>query len=87
MCNLSADLCQEPVGMDYTEPLLENSCKPTHVKCYFAVFVCFSTKAVHRELANDLTVETLSKIFSLLWTSYTYLSRGHEFHRNPDGAV
>ncbi|XP_055590963.1 uncharacterized protein LOC129743046 [Uranotaenia lowii] len=44
-------------GVDYCGPLF---LKPTHLKgpsrkCYVAVFVCLSTKAVHLELVSDLT--------------------------------
>ena len=46
------------VGVDYAGPILTKSGpvrKPTITKSYVAVFVCFSTKAVHLETVTDLT--------------------------------
>ncbi len=48
------------VGIDYAGPLWikrGNPRKPTLVKVYVCIFVCFSTKAVYIELASDLTTE------------------------------
>ncbi len=47
-------------GIDFAGPFLVhrgNPRKPTRVKVYAALFVCFTTKAVHRELSSDLTAE------------------------------
>ncbi|XP_076649883.1 uncharacterized protein LOC143357353 [Halictus rubicundus] len=51
----------ESVGIDYCEAFLIKKKKfrnKTKVKCYVAVFVCFATKAIHSELATDLTTES-----------------------------
>ena len=48
------------VGIDYAGPLWikqGNSRKPTLVKLYVCIFICFSTKAIHIELVSDLTTE------------------------------
>ena len=50
----------EKVGIDFTGPLhikLGRVRKPVIVKMYVAVFVCFSTRAVHLEAVMDLTTE------------------------------
>ena len=47
-------------GIDYAGPFsLKLGCtrKPVIVKAYLAIFVCFSTKAVHMEVVSDLTTE------------------------------
>ena len=47
-------------GIDFAGPFLVhrgNPRKPTRVKVYAALFVCFTTKAVHLELCSDLTAE------------------------------
>ena len=46
-------------GIDYAGPftLKRHTRKPVLVKSYIALFVCFSTKAVHIELVSDLTTE------------------------------
>lgn len=46
------------VGVDYAGPMLIKSGpvrRPVLKKAYVAVFVCFTTKAVHLELVSDLT--------------------------------
>lgn len=46
-------------GVDYAGPFLireKSRCRVT-VKAYMCIFVCFSTKAVHIELASDLTTD------------------------------
>ena len=48
------------VGIDYAGPLWikrGNPRKPTLVKVYVCIFICFSTKAIHIELVSDLTTE------------------------------
>ena len=48
-------------GLDFAGPfttLRGNQRKPTQVKRYICLFVCFSTKAVHLELCSDLSAET-----------------------------
>ena len=48
----------ESVGVDYAGPILTkagSALKPTIVKSYMCVFVCFAVKAVHLELVSDLT--------------------------------
>ena len=49
------------VGIDYAGPMAYKRGpvrKPTMLKAYVAVFVCFSTKAAHLELVTDLKTET-----------------------------
>ena len=48
-------------GLDFASPfttLQGNHRKPTQVKTYICLFVCFSTKAVHLELCSDLSADT-----------------------------
>ena len=48
------------VGVDYAGPFLlkkGHTRKPVIIKSYLAVFVCFSTKAIHLEVVSDLTTE------------------------------
>ena len=50
----------EVTGMDYAGPLtikMGHVRRPTYIKAYLAIFVCFSTKAVHIEVVEDLTTE------------------------------
>ena len=58
-------------GIDYAGPFtlkLGYTRKPVLVKAYLAIFVCFSTKAVHIEVVSDLTTEaflaSLKRFFS-----------------------
>ena len=47
-------------GINYAGPFtlkLGHTRKPVLVKAYMAIFVCFSTKAVHIEVVSDLTTE------------------------------
>lgn len=49
------------VGVDYAGPILAKPIKGrgyNHRKCYIAVFVCFSTKAIHIELVPDYTSDS-----------------------------
>jgi hypothetical protein len=53
-------------GVDYAGPYLIKSSKLRNakkVKSYIALFVCFSTKAVHLELVGDLTTESILAAF------------------------
>ncbi|CAK9820254.1 hypothetical protein ANTPLA_LOCUS10516 [Anthophora plagiata] len=61
----------EIVGIDYCGPFLIKEKKfrnQSRLKSYVAVFACFSTKALHLELATDLTSEsclgTLKRFFA-----------------------
>ena len=50
----------ENCGVDYAGPLnikLSKTRKPSTTKAYIAIFVCFSTKAIHIELVSDLTTD------------------------------
>ena len=50
----------EVTGMDYAGPLTikrGHTRRPTYIKAYLALFVCFSTKAVLIEVVEDLTTE------------------------------
>ncbi len=58
------------VGLDFAGPLLckrGNPRKPTLIKTYICIFVCFSTKAVHLELVSDLS----SAAFLACFTRFT----------------
>lgn len=47
-------------GVDYAGPFTlkkGHTRKPVLVKCYLAVFVCFSTKAAHLEIVSDASTE------------------------------
>ncbi|XP_033608282.1 uncharacterized protein LOC117282502 [Cryptotermes secundus] len=62
-------------GMDYARPLQVKYCNPrsrTQRKCYIALFVCMATKAIHIELASDLTTEDF---IAALWRFVS--RRGH----------
>ncbi|CAK9830531.1 hypothetical protein ANTRET_LOCUS7686 [Anthophora retusa] len=51
----------ESVGIDYCGPFFIKEKKfrnRNKLKCYVVVFVCFATKAIHLELATDLTTES-----------------------------
>ena len=43
------------VGIDYAQCKRGNPRKPTLVRCYICLLICFSTKAIHLELISDLT--------------------------------
>ena len=48
----------ETTGIDYAGPFTlkkGHTRKPVLVKAYLAIFICFSTKAVHLEVVSDLT--------------------------------
>ena len=50
------------IGIDYAGPFTLKTGsirKPTYVKAYLSLFVCFSTKAVHLEIVSYLTTEIL----------------------------
>ena len=50
----------EVTGMDYAGPMIIKKGhirRPTYIKAYLALFVCFATKAVHIEVVEDLTTE------------------------------
>ena len=53
-------------GVDYAGPFLlkkGHTRKPTIIKAYLAVFVCFSTKAAHLEVVSDLTTDACLRRF------------------------
>nr|XP_012235986.1 PREDICTED: uncharacterized protein LOC105680090 [Linepithema humile] len=55
----------EKRGVDYAGPLYhkESTRKNTRlIKCYMAIFVCMATKAVHIELAVDLSTEAFLNV-------------------------
>lgn len=61
----------ETVGVDYAGPIASASRKGRGsriVKVYIAIFVCFTTKAIHLELVGDLTshsyIQTLRRFIS-----------------------
>ena len=48
-------------GIDYAGPFTMkkgHTRKPTLIKVYLAIFVCFSTKAAHLEVVSNMTTET-----------------------------
>lgn len=53
-------------GVDYIGPLLMKNgsakCKNSH-KIWVAIFVCFSTRAIHLEICNDYSSKTFLKMF------------------------
>ncbi len=54
-------------GVDFAVPFLVhrgNPHKPTRVKVYASIFVCFATKAVHIELCSDLTADAFIAAFN-----------------------
>ncbi|XP_063901935.1 uncharacterized protein LOC135121564 [Zophobas morio] len=72
-------------GVDYAGPLLIKECRgrsKRHVKAYICLFVCFSTKAIHLELVNDLTTESFLAAFNRL-----VARRGHVYHMYSDNAT
>ncbi|XP_043496394.1 uncharacterized protein LOC122520365 [Polistes fuscatus] len=66
MSDLSANRIQQMrpflhTGLDFCGPMFikkKQHRNQRRIKVYVAVFVCFSTKAVHLELVSDLTTET-----------------------------
>ncbi|XP_049882247.1 uncharacterized protein LOC126378112 [Pectinophora gossypiella] len=59
----------EKVGIDFAGPVnvkLSRIRKSVVGKGYICVFVCFSTKAIHLELASDLTTDTFLACFKRL---------------------
>lgn len=58
---ITPDSVFERVGLDYAGPFLlkyGSMRKPTIVKAYVCIFVSLTVKAVHLELASDLTTDT-----------------------------
>ena len=54
-------------GLDFAGPfttLQGNQRKPTHVKTYICLFVCFSTRAIHLELCSDLSADNALRRFT-----------------------
>ena len=59
-------LCFVHVGVDFAGPFMTkygHIRKPVKVETYLAVFVCFSTKAVHLELVEDLSTPSFLAAF------------------------
>ena len=50
------------IGMDYGGPLLTRT-KRTTEKKYIALFTCATTRAIHLEVANDLTARSFLQVF------------------------
>ena len=58
--HITPDYIFDHVGLDYAGPFMikyGSTRKPTFVKAYVCVFVSLSIKAVHLELASDLTTD------------------------------
>ncbi len=74
-------------GVDFAGPFtlkIGHTCKPTHVKCYAAVFICMTTKAVHLDLCASLSttdfLATLSRFTSRRGTpSHIFSDNGTNF--------
>ena len=45
-------------GVDYTVLKKGHTRRPVIIKCYLAIFVCFSSKAVHLEIVSDATAKS-----------------------------
>lgn len=63
---VSQSLPFQVCGVDYAGPFLLKESKLRRAKlykCYVCLFVCFSVKAVHVELASDLTTESFLAAF------------------------
>ena len=59
---LNPDYAFFHVGLDFAGPYLIREGyirRPTRIKTYLAVFVCFKTKAVHLEIVKDASTESL----------------------------
>ena len=80
---LTPDSVFDRVGLDYAGPFIlkyGSIRKPTFVKAYICLFVSLSIKAVHLELASDLTKDTFITAFrrfiarrgkpSLIWSDH-----------------
>ena len=81
--HLTPDSVFDRVGLDYAGPFIlkyGSIRKPTFVKAYICLFVSLSIKAVHLELASDLTTDTFIAAFrrfiarrgkpSLIWSDH-----------------
>ena len=90
---LTPDSVFDRVGLDYAGPFIlkyGSIRKPTFVKAYICLFVSLSIKAVHLELASDLTTDTFIAAFrrfiarrgkpSLIWSDHgtNFLGAAHE---------
>ncbi|XP_011858105.1 PREDICTED: uncharacterized protein LOC105555687 [Vollenhovia emeryi] len=77
----------ESCGVDYAGPFYhkEGSRRNSKlIKCYMAIFVCFATKAVHIELATDMTSEAFLNVFKRFisrrgYPSHIYSDNGLNF--------
>ena len=57
----------QTVGIDFAGPFTTrrgNPRKPTRLKTYIAIFVCFSTWAMHLEACSDLSTPAMLASFS-----------------------
>lgn len=53
----------ENVGLDYMGPIVLQNLKKERIKRWIAIFTCFTTRAVHLEVVNDLSAESCMHIF------------------------
>lgn len=59
------------VGVDFADPIsIKNSLirRAIETKGYICIFVCFATKAIHLELASDITTKTFLACFKKLFS-------------------
>lgn len=77
------------VGVDYCRPLFLKEKRHRNcakIKTFVAVFVCFSTRAVHLEIVDDLTTEACMASLKCFFarqgkSSHLYSDKREEFRR------
>lgn len=67
-CRFTSNEVFNQVGVDYAGPFLLKPCRlrgkaGSAIKCYVALFVCLSTKALHLEVASELSTNAFIAVF------------------------